>query len=358
VSAALLDWVPHSRPWFGHEEEQAVAAAVASLQVAAGPKVTQFEGLVAQGLGRRFGVAASSGSNALTALLLGLGVGPGDEVVIPAYVCTSLHHAVTLTGATPVEADAASDTPQLDLGAASAVLNENTRAVVLPHLFGLAVDWTPWASLNGRVGVIEDVAQAIGGRFFDGAPLGGRGRFAVASFYATKVMASGHGGMILGDDEGVLNRARSLIHNDRAPMDRTHLSARMNDLEAALGLIQWGRLPDFVARRRAIAARFDAIKFNSRLIPLPRGAGDLPFRYVVQAEHRAAADDLIAFLATQKVAAARPVERGHEIDAAWAARFPNAARWWATLVSIPCFPALDDEEQRRVILAVQRWCRR
>jgi len=336
-------WIPHSRPTLGPEEEAAVRRVLSSGQLAADREVRGFEEEVAQFLGLPGGVATSSGTAALHVALAGLGVGPGHEVLVPAYVCTAVLHAVRATGARPVPVDVCPD-GNLDPQAARARMTPRTRAVVVAHAFGTPADLD--AVLNLGIPVVEDVAQALGARYRN-RPVGSFGHVTVCSFYATKLITSGgEGGMVLAQDRTLLERARRMCTSDSRGR-AVRFNYRMSDLQAAVGRVQLGRLPDFLAARRRLAALYDRLLGGSGLerLPLPRdGREPVPYRYVVQ---HPAAGRLLRRLRLEGVEAKRPVRQPLH-RALGVPGFPEADRLHATAVSLPIYPSLSEEQAREV----------
>ncbi|HLE42853.1 MAG TPA: aminotransferase class I/II-fold pyridoxal phosphate-dependent enzyme, partial [Methylomirabilota bacterium] len=224
-----------------------MAAAVASGQIAQGPRVAEFERAMAARLEARGGVAVSSGTAALHLALLALGVGPGDEVLVPSYACAALLHAVRAAGAVPRPVDVDPATFNLDPDAAKRASSARTRALIAVHAFGLPADLEPLRALG--VPVVEDAAQALGARC-GRRPVGGLGEVGVLSFYATKLMTTGEGGMLVSGDARLLAAARDLREYDEKPDDRPRFNYKLTDLAAALGLAQLARLDGFLARRQ------------------------------------------------------------------------------------------------------------
>jgi dTDP-4-amino-4,6-dideoxygalactose transaminase len=337
--------IPHSRPTLGSEDVRAVCEALESGHLSEGPRVAAFEKAVASRLGRAAGVAASSGTAALALGLRALGVGPGDEVVLPAYACSALGHAVRFAGASPVLADVGDDLA-LDPEAAAHLVGERTRALVVVHPFGHPVRLGPF--LEWGVPIVEDCAQALGATL-DGRPAGSLGAVAVCSFYATKMIAAGEGGMLVSDGEAVLTRARAMRGGSGALTGA--FNHKLSDLAAALGLAQLGRLDAFVARRREIAERYDAA-FAGTGIRIPeREAGSEPCfsRYVVRVPE---ASCFIVTLLERGVEAKRPIA-DPLVAGAGADDLPEAARAFAECVSLPIYPSLADGEIAHVVGAVQ-----
>ena len=181
-SKSNSNFIPHSRPTLGAGEIRAATAVIESGHIAEGEAAKDFENEFARRLGVGYAVATSSGTAALHLSLLAMGIGVGDEVIMPGYVCTALLNAVSYVGASPVLADINPQTYNIDPDDVKNRLTERTRAIVVPHLFGLPADMESLLALN--VPIIEDCAQAVGG-FYNGSPLGTLGDVGIFSFYAS-----------------------------------------------------------------------------------------------------------------------------------------------------------------------------
>jgi perosamine synthetase len=336
--------ITHSRPTLGPEDAEAVLAVLESGQIAQGPRVAAFEEALAGQLGRLGGVATSSGTAALAVALIALGAGPGDEVIVPAYACSALGEAVRFAGASVVLADVG-DELSLAPEDAARRLSARTRAIVVVHPFGHPVEVGPF--LMWGIPLIEDCAQALGASR-DGSPAGSRGTVAVCSFYATKVVAAGEGGVALADDESLLSEARRTRHGGTG----RGFNFKMTDLAAALGLAQLARLEAFIARRRRIAERYD-LAFRGRLSRPQGGEGGVEpcgSRYVVRVSDAATFVEGLGRHGIQaRRAVADPLVRAGDPN-----EYPESARAFAECVSLPIYPSLEDEEVALVIRAVEQ----
>jgi perosamine synthetase len=339
--------IPHSRPTIGDDDAERVARVVRGGQLAQGPEVAAFERALAERMSVADAAAVGSGSAALELALRALDVGPGHEVIIPTYACDALYHAVTRCGAAPVLADADPETLGLSASDATRRRTAQTRAAIVVHPFGLAVDLDHFKSLG--VALVEDCAQTLGA-IIGGRPVGAQGGLAVCSFYATKLLTTGEGGAVTGPTD-LVARARDARDYD----ERTDLTPRFNhkmtDMQAALGRSQLGRLDAFIARRRALAARYRAALAGAARCRVPPDAGErhVYHRFVVAIERPMA--PVLAHLERRGVAARRPVFRPIH-RALGLSGYPNAERLWAESLSLPCYPLLTDGEADTVATAL------
>jgi len=340
------DTIPHSRPTLGPEEARAVFDVIMSGYIAQGETVSKFERDVAAYLGVEFAASTSSGTAALHLALLAMGVGPGDEVIIPSYVCSALLNAVHYTGAVPVLADIRPDTYNLDATDVKRRLTRRTKTIIVPHLFGLAADLEPLLKLE--VPIIEDCAQAIGSTYHR-RPVGTFGAAAIFSFYATKVMTTAEGGMVATNSGDLAGRIRDLKTYDRKQDYKVRFNYKMTDIQAAMGRVQLERLESMIVRRRRIAqiytSAFRACDFK---LP-PEDDRHIYFRYVL--DLKMDSTPWIQALARMGIACERPIYLPlHRYQKS--AGYPVAEKSWRQSLSIPIYPLLTDTQIRRVVKAV------
>jgi dTDP-4-amino-4,6-dideoxygalactose transaminase len=341
------DIIPHSRPSVDEVEINALRDVLASGQLAQGPQVQAFEEELGRRQGLPPGVAVSSGTAALHLALLSLGLGPGDEVLLPSYVCSAVLHSVFHAGARPVLVDVDPVTGNLDPGDLKQRLTAKSKAIIAVHLFGLpaAMDEIMASGLP----VIEDCAQALGAKH-EGRMVGGFGEIAVCSFYATKLMTTGEGGMLLSRDPALLDKARDLRDYDKRNRFAVRFNYKMTDFQAALGRSQLVKLETFLKQREALAHLYSEY-LASLPCTLPSSLpGRVYYRYVISVQHEV--QDLIQGLAQQGIEVARPVHRPlhHDLDLQG---YPGAELAWNSHFSLPIHPSLLPQEVRRVCKALQ-----
>jgi dTDP-4-amino-4,6-dideoxygalactose transaminase len=320
-----------------------------------GQEVSAFEEEFAPLVGGRPCVAVNSGTSALHLGLLAAGVGPGDEVVVPSFTFAATANAVAMTGATPVFADIEPHSFCLDPDAVAAAVTSRTAAVVPVHLYGHPAPWGGLAEVAERHGLLllEDAAQAHGAAY-DGIPVGALGDVAAFSFYATKNMTTGEGGMVVCRDEDTARRVRLLRNQGMEQRYRNEvagLNNRMTDLAAAMGRVQLRRLPGWNEERRAVAATYDEQLVGVVTPPVAPKAEPVWHQYTVRAPDR---DALAARLDVHGVDSAvyYPVPT-HRLPAyALELDLPETERATREVLSLPIRPGLTDDEVARVVAAV------
>jgi len=370
-SATPASKVPLAQPLFGPEEVDAVAEAVRSGQLSTGPRVKAFEDAFAAFTDAPHAVAVVNGTAALTAGLSALGVGPGDEVVVPGLTFIATANAVLSVGAKPVFADLLPDTRVLDPASVRRALTSTTKAVIAVHLYGHPAPMQELEELADSRGLVlvGDAAQAHGARL-GGRSVGSFGALETFSFYATKNMTTGEGGMVTTRDQELAARVRSYINHGRDSArgpaaantgydhPRFGLNFRMTELPAALGLVQLRKLEAWNETRRSNAA-FLTKAFEGLGLGTPKeasGARHVYHLYVVKTPRRAA---LMAALDTAGI--------GHGIHYPRVlAEYPHLRDFRRTplpvaeqlareALSLPVHPGLGPGELGRVADAVRAW---
>ena len=266
--------IPVARPFIGPEEEHAVVEVLRSGWVTQGPKVAQFEEAFSAYIGCRHSVAVSSCTTALQLALIASGVGADDEVICPSLSFIATANCVRHVGAKPVFCDIDLATYNLDPSGITRLITPRTKAILVVHQIGLPAEMNTILAIAKEYGltVVEDAACAIGSEYeggLIGRPLGTLSCF---SFHPRKILTTGEGGMITTNDPKLADKLRKLRqhamslsdvvrHNAKQVTAETYdevgYNFRMTDMQAAMGLVQLNRLPDFLRRRRYLAARYN-----------------------------------------------------------------------------------------------------
>jgi dTDP-4-amino-4,6-dideoxygalactose transaminase len=328
-----------------------------------GPEVEAFERAFADHAGTRHCVGVGSGLDALHLALLALGVGPGDEVLVPSntYIATWL--AVSRAGAVPVPVEPDPATGNIDPARLEAARTPRTRAVLPVHLYGLPADMDAIGAFAARHGlpVLEDAAQAHGAALH-GRRAGALGTAAAWSFYPTKNLgAIGDGGAVTTDDDDLAERLRSLRNygsRRKYVNDERGFNSRLDELQAALLAVKLAHLDAWNARRAAIAGRYLAGLTGVRLPVVPAGA---VHAWHVFAVHTPARDDLAGHLARRGVGTLMHYPTPPHLSGAYRdmglrpGDLPVAERLARETLSLPMGPQLGDADVERVLEAVAAW---
>lgn len=363
------------RPWLGAEEIDAVAEVIASGWVAQGPRVAAFERAFAERMGVPHAVATSSCTTALHLALVVAGIGPGDDVVVPSFSFIATANAPVYVGARPVFADVEADTGNVSAATIEVALTPVTRAVIVVDQGGMPVDLAPIRALCDvrGIAVIEDAACGVGSEY-RGAPIGAEADAAVWSFHPRKLLTTGEGGMLTTSNGDWAARARRLREHamsvsaaDRhasllAPPEEyseVGFNYRMTDLQAAIGLVQLGRLDAVVERRRELAARYAAQLAGVggiRVIGDPaHGRSNFQSYWIeVLPEYPLDREGLLAQLAEAGVSARRGIMASHRQPAhrtrdTGSATLAMTDRLTTRTLILPLHHALDGEDLDRVV---------
>lgn len=346
-----------ARPMIGDEERAAVDRVLVGGSISQGPEVATFEEEFSAIVGDRTCIAVNSGTSALHVALLALGIGAGDEVIVPSFTFAATANAVRLAGAEPVFADIERDTFCLDPGAVSAAITSRTAAIMPVHLYGHPADMPSLAKLAERNGlaVVEDAAQAHAASIGDRA-VGSMGAAAAFSFYPTKNMTTGEGGMVVLDDDAAARTARLLRSQG---MERQYeneivgFNLRMTDIAAAIGRVQLRRLPAFTDARRQHAAKLTASLAGTHVTPPIEREGHrhVYHQYTVRSEDRAGLLDRCERAGVEaRVYYPTPVHRLPSFDRTL--DLPETSSAMREVVSLPIGPHLEDNDLDRVLEAV------
>ena len=267
-----MDQIPVARPALGQEEISAVTEVLKSGMIASGDRVAEFERKFADFCGSNHAVAINNGTAALHAALLAAGIGPGDEVIVPAFTFVATASAVAMCGAKPVFADVDEMTFNISPGQVTEKITPRTKAVIGVHLFGQPCDIEALQEIceSKDLKFIEDAAQAHGA-LYKNAKVGSFGDLACFSFYATKNMITGEGGMVTTSNKAFNERLRLLInHGQSEKYLHTILgyNYRLTDIGAAIGLVQLKKLEKFNLRRRKNAEYYN-VNLSVKGLTLP-----------------------------------------------------------------------------------------
>jgi dTDP-4-amino-4,6-dideoxygalactose transaminase len=372
-------FLPYCLPLIGEDEIQEVVDSLRSGWLTTGPKVKRFEQSFAESVGARHAIAVNSCTAALHLSLAACGIGPGDEVVVPTMTFCATANVVVHLGARPVLVDVDAN-GLMCVGSLQKAITGRTKAIVPVHFAGQAchLDDILTLAAEHNVPVIEDAAHAAGASF-RGTPIGTHGRATTFSFYATKNMTTGEGGMVTTNDDDLAALIRRLaLHGMSRDAWKRYTEEgswyyevlepgykdNMTDVQAALGIHQLRRLESFIARRRAIAAQYDHAFAQHDEMELPVELPDRKHVYHVYPIRLRPESGIsrAAFISEMKRANIGtsvhfiPLHRHPYYRDSLGCRpeqFPMAEQLYAGYVSLPLYPGMTSEDVADVIQAVQ-----
>lgn len=349
--------IPAARPQIGRRERRAVDRVMRSGMLAQGPEVAAFEKEFSAHVAGRESIALNSGTSALHLSMLAVGIGPGDEVIVPSFSFAATANSVALTGATPIFVDIELDHFNADPAAIEAAITPRTKAIMPVHLYGHPADLRAIAAIAEKHGLLllEDAAQAHLASV-DGTPVGAWGIAASFSFYPTKNMTSGEGGMVTTPSADVARAVRVLRNQG---MERRYenevigFNTRMTDIHAAIGRVQLATLPQWTTKRQQNAAYLSEHLRGVVVPPVADGAVHVFHQYTV----RVVDHDRDAFAAEL---AKRGVGNGvyyptpiHRLPSfAQTLDLPTTELAASQVLSLPVYPSLRKRDLDTIVSAV------
>ncbi len=355
------------KPWMDEQEVDAVAEVLRSGWIGLGPKTAEFEKAFAAFLGAPFAVGLNSATAALDLAVRLLHINHGDEVIVPAMTFVSTAHAVAYNLSTPIFADVDPETLGIDIDDAADKITPRTKAIIAVHYGGRPVDMDRLRQAAGDIPIIEDAAHACGS-VYKGRKAGTLGDLSCFSFHAVKNIATGDGGMLVTGDQAIMERAKRLrwLGIDRGTWDRTGadrsywwqyfvdevgLKCHMNDITAAIGLVQLRKLPESNARRLRIAEMYTEGLAGLPWLQTPpmdtAGSQSAWHIYHVRVDGR---DDLNVYLQERQIGTGVHYKPIH-LYSCYGNRpsLPAAERAFDSILSLPMHPGLSDNDVHLVI---------
>ena len=343
-------------PQIGKEEREAVDRVLRSGIIAQGPEVAKFEKEFAKLCGVKYAVAACNGTTAGHLVMLASGIGPGDEVITTPFTFFATASVVIMAGAKPVFVDVEEDGFCLDPSKVEAAITDKTKAIHPVHLYGELADMPSFMEItkSNNLLLIEDSAQAHSANSWDGNA-GSFGKAGWFSFYPTKNMTTSEGGIITTNDEDFANKCKIIrAHGMSAQYQHTEFgyNYRMTDVSAAIGREQLKKLPNFNARRREIAERYNSELSDLVITPKNR-RGHVFHQYTIRSDKR---DELREFLLERKINTGiyyPSLLYTYPSMKEYQSSCPNAEILVKEVLSLPVHPALSDSDVFEVISSIK-----
>ena len=254
----MRDFIPQIEPWIDEQELQYLKRVIESTYVTEHDLTEEFERRICKLTGSKYAISVCNGTAALFCCLKALGIGEGDEVIVPNLTFIATANAVLLAGAEPIFCDVTKDTFSIDLNKAKDCLSTKTKAIMPVHLYGFSADMEDILEFSHKHGlkVVEDAAQGVGVSH-NGKPVGTFGNLGILSFYGNKTITCGEGGIILTDDVKLRDKCYRLKNHGRADKgvfihDTIGFNFCFTEMQAAVGLAQLDKLPSIIQKKRAI----------------------------------------------------------------------------------------------------------
>ena len=337
----------HSKTTIDQSDIESVSRVLMSGHLEEGTEVLNLERVFCSRLHRKYAVAVSSGFASILLSLKALGVSSGDEIIIPSYTCQALLNPIRLLGAKPVLADVEENSFNISYDSTVHLVSNRTKAIILPHTFGFPAKIDLIKELG--IPIIEDCAQSLGGSYLN-EPLGSFGDLAVFSFYATKMISAGDGGLIVTDNEEyfkVLLDYRYYGH--RKGCGTVAYNFHLTNMPAALALSQLKRLDLFVQKRKELALLYDSLLLNVAGVSVSFDNKDSScyYRYPIRVSDAAST---IRLMGERGIGCGYGVLDGmHQLLNLDRKDFAHTERNLKTIVSIPLYPLLTEEEVFQVV---------
>jgi len=351
-----------AKPLFSEDEKKVLADVIDSGMLVQGPRVLAFEKMFAEFTGTKHAIATSSGTTALVIALQAMGVSPGDEVITPSFTFLATASSIRMCGAVPVFVDVDPVTYNIDCDSVDGAVTEKTKAILPVHLYGLPADMGRLDKIaeEHSIAVLEDACQSHGAKVFDtkvGA-LGGAGCF---SFYPTKNMTTGEGGIVTTDNDELDEKCRLIRNHGQAGRYRyvyLGYNYRMTEFAGALGAVQLAKLDGFNSKRQTNAARLTKLLDGVVETPVvPEGYTHVFHQYTIKLDTEVQRNDLIQHLKDNGVGSAVYYPIGlHEIDFLKGRIFgslENTEALTKTVLSLPVHPALTETELEKIAAEVK-----
>lgn len=330
--------IQHNKPLLDKKDLQIVTKNLQSGMIACGETVEKFEEAMTKFLGKGESAAVASGTSALFLALWALGVKENDEVITSTYVCSAVLNAIYLCRATPVLVDIKEDDFNIDPLAVKKVLTKKTKAIIAPHIYGVPADIKALRKFG--IPVIEDCAQALGAKV-GGQSVGTLSDISIFSFYATKLITTGHGGMVFSRSTKLINRIRDYREFDCRKEYYPRFNFKMTDFQAALGLSQLTKLKSFLAKRESIADSYKKICDGYGVSYQQSGAGSVYYRFVIRQPN--IKNELLKG-GIKTIIPIEPWELLHRYLKQPVNHFPIAEKIARSTLSLPLYPAMTKAE--------------
>jgi perosamine synthetase len=344
----------HNKPTVGKNELAALKKTIDSSWIIAGPEVKEFENKMAKMHKRKFAVALNSGTSSIHLSLLALSIGKGDKVIVPSYTVGDLLNAILYTGAEPVVVDVEKNSFNMDPKKVAEKLSKKTKAIIVPHMLGIPAKIDEIMKFG--IPIINDCAQSLG-CIYNNKPLGSFGDFAIFSFYATKLITTAQGGMILTDNKKHYDFIKDIIDYNGRDNYKKRFNYPLTDMAAAMGNAQLNKLNDLLKRRKEIGEKYQEVlkRKNTDYWPKSSDTSANYYRFVLQFGTKKERENAKKYFEKKGISTIIPInnyELLHNYLGLSKNNFPNSEEMADTTLSLPIYPSLTDSETEMITDAI------
>lgn len=339
--------IPHNKPFLDEKDISSVEEVLKSGWLISGQEVEKLEERIKKLIKGKYALATNSGTSALHLSLLALNVSQNDEVIIPTYTCSALLNSVNYLKAKPVLVDTEKNGFNIDPVKVKNSINKKTKAIIVPHTFGFPAKIKEIKKFG--VPVIEDCAIALGSSYKN-KPLGNFGDISIFSFYATKMITSGQGGMITTNNKKYFSIVKDCLSDDKKSDYAVRYNYHLTDIAAALANTQLDKLNFFLKKRKEIAMKYNQVlrrKNNLQVYPRQNGVNLNNYRFIIKFVDKKTRDYIKNILKGKKIQTIVPIEKQqllHRYLDLNKKNFENSEDNAQTTLSLPIYPSLQNKE--------------
>ncbi len=343
--------IAHNKPTIEEEEIRAVEKVLRSNSLIGGKEAYLFEQQMKDYVGMKYAAAVISGTSSLHLSLLAMEIEPDDEIIVPTYTAADILNAIFYVKAKPIVCDIEKNSCNIDIKQIQKKITKKTKAMIIPHTFGIPIDIEKIKQFN--IPIIEDCAQALGSKY-DGKVLGSFGDISIFSFYATKLITTGQGGIVMTNNRKYYSFIKDVINYNARKYYLVRYNYPMTDIAASIGNIQIKKLPAFIKKRQELAKEYIKILKDKSISSVPDVLSpDInPFRFLLKFSDTQQQKKVKAQFREAKIDAINPIKRYelfHNLLKLNPEDFPHSENFVQTVLSIPIYPSLTSEEAERIL---------
>jgi perosamine synthetase len=343
--------IPHNKPCMDKNDAISAYNTILSKWIAYGEQAKVIENKISNYIfnNPNYAVATSSGTSALYLALYALGVNKNDEVILPSYTCSAVLNAIMLIGAIPVLVDIDDKTLGLNYESVKKNITKKTKAIIFIHTYGIPTKIDSFKKFN--IPIIEDCSQSLGSKYEDGSKIGSKGDIAIFSFYATKVISGGYGGMVLSRNKNYIAKIRDYIEFDQPKNYYPRFNFLLSDINASIINSQFDKLDSFLEKRKFIAQKYNSV-INDKFKKYSMIKNQNYHRYLISLESKKQKKSIKKLFYKNNISVINPLtpkELLHNYLKKNKKEFYHSIKASKFILSIPIFPCLKENEINKII---------